>query len=239
MENAALENNDSPQLTAARLLVEALERGDEAGADKLVKELAMDRNQVLLREVGKLTRDLHEAVTNIRVDHDIVELAEHDLPDAKERLNYVMAKTEEAAHRTLNAIEASLPLTEVLRERAELVGEEWTRVRRREMDIAEFKTFGDRLADFLHQVCDASSELQEKLSDVLMAQDFQDLTGQVIRRVITLVQDVEHQLIGVIQRTGEMQSATAAEGPQVTGAGRAKSVSSQQEADEILASLGF
>jgi chemotaxis protein CheZ len=239
METAALNDSEPPQLAVARLLVEALEHGDGTSAEHLVKELATVRERDLFQEVGKLTRELHDALKNVRVDHEMVELAENEIPDTKERLNYVIQKTEEAAHRTLNAVEESLPLTEGLQEEAGALNGDWDRFRRRERGIDEFKVFGDRLEAFLQKTGSTASDIQGKLSEVLMAQDFQDLTGQVIRQVMDLVQNVESQLIGVIQRTSDAQPGIKAEGPQVTSGGRAKSVSSQEEADDILASLGF
>lgn len=238
MENAALESNDNEQLDAARRLVEALERGDHGAADACLSHLA-GRESMLYQDVGKLTRELHEALKNVRIDSEVVELAEHEIPDAKERLHYVITKTEEAAHRTLNAVEASLPVTEELKTYTEEIREAWNRFRRREMDLDEFKLFGERLEGFFEQVSGSTANLQGKLSDVLMAQDYQDLTGQVIRRVIDLVQEVETNLLRVIQRTGTKASSIEAAGPQITSSERQNSVSSQEEADDILASLGF
>jgi chemotaxis protein CheZ len=238
MENAALQTNENEQLDAARRLVEALERGDQGAADACIGDLTSSAS-TLYQDVGKLTRELHEALKSVRIDSEVVELAEHEIPDAKERLHYVIAKTEDATHRTLNAVEESLPVTEDLKTFTDEMREEWSRFRRREMDLEEFKVFGDRLEGFFEQVTGSTENLQSKLSDVLMAQDYQDLTGQVIRRVIDLVQEVESNLLRVIQRTGSKTKCTEAAGPQITTSERKSAVSSQEEADDILASLGF
>jgi chemotaxis protein CheZ len=89
--------------------------------------------------------------------------------------------------------------------------------------------------------------MKTNLNDVLMAQDFQDLTGQIISRVITLVEEVEGNLVELIRLTGDRfikpqdapETDTAAEGPHVPGVGRTDVVADQDEVDDLLSSLGF
>jgi chemotaxis protein CheZ len=235
------------RLQIARDMVAHLEAGDEVKADELLELMARNKEASLFMDVGRLTRELHDALKNLQVDGALVGLAEQEIPDAKQRLNFVIQKTEEAANRTLNAVETLLPISEKLGDDARNFASDWNRFTRREMDMNEFKTLSGRLAQFLEQIKSDSSTLHSSLSEVLMAQDFQDLTGQVIRRVITMVTEVENNLVRLIRcagsgamKTEEPDSALRAEGPKVKGTTETgQRVNGQDEVDDLLSSLGF
>ena len=228
------------------MLVQELEAGNETAAEQILEDMAREREMSLFYEIGKLTRDLHDALGSMRMDSRLAGIAEQEIPDARERLNYVIAKTEEAAHRTLNAVEDSLPLSTRLRTEADRIDGDWTRFRRREMSLDEFKSFSTTFGGFIEEVRDTTATLNEKLSDVLMAQDFQDLTGQVIRRVIELVEEVEESLVKLIRASGVKQpapekreEAVVAIGPQVLQSEQAQRVAGQDDVDDLLSSMGF
>jgi len=240
-------------LARARALVSQLEAGNNEEADRLLDELDRSRESQLFRELGKLTRELHDALKNFQLDSRIASLAERDIPDAKDRLSYVITMTEQSAHRTLNAVEESLPLSESIERQAHHLAAQWDRFTRREMNADEFRGLSRELSEFFGKLGEDSSRIHNNLSDVLMAQDFQDLTGQVIRRVITLVQDVEEGLVEIIRVSGrvarlepevpaqqeQQAQAIAPEGPQIPGHESPGVVSGQDEVDDLLASLGF
>ncbi|KKK49010.1 hypothetical protein LCGC14_3139360, partial [marine sediment metagenome] len=92
------------QLNAARALVSALESGDEAAAQTNLKALAEAQESQLFKEVGRLTRDLHDSLNNFNLDGRLAELTESEMPNTRERLNFVIDTTEEAAHKTLGYI---------------------------------------------------------------------------------------------------------------------------------------
>ena len=250
------------QLEKARQLVAAMEAGDDLPANRLIEELGRMHESVLFQELGKLTRDLHEALNAFRLDSRLAEIAQNEIPDAKERLNYVVAMTEQAAHRTLNAVEDCLPKAEYLSRQARDLGESWAKFRKRELSAEEFRVLSKALSEFLVHSAEDGEAIRRNLSDVLMAQGFQDLTGQVIRRVIDLVQDVEKNLVGLVRITGERLSApeqkktsepkiakesspqpardVTAAGPAVPGTKEANDVvSGQDDVDDLLSSLGF
>ncbi len=245
----------SLQLEKARQLVRFIEAGDEAGANRLIEELGRMHESLLFEELGKLTRDLHEALNAFRLDSRLSEIAQTEIPDAKERLNYVVAMTEQSAHRTLNAVEESLPMVEGLCRHAEALGETWGRFRNRELSAEEFRVLSQELTAFLERSVADGESIRSNLSDVLMAQDFQDLTGQVIRKVIDLVQDVEKNLVGLVRISGERLStpeqiknkeqssrdaATRGTGPAVPGTSDVSEVITGQDGvDDLLSSLGF
>jgi chemotaxis protein CheZ len=240
--------NEQIMGTAERLLSE-MRAGNEELAVQTLDELIKARELSLFQELGKLTREFHDALTSFRVDSKIAGLAEKDIPDARERLNHVITLTASAADRTLSAVEHSLPLCESINSDAAALREQWRRFQNRDMNAQEFRELAKNIDAFLGAVELNSSSVRSSLNDVLMAQDFQDLTGQIIKRVITLVEDVEAGLVNLIRLSSQKvlpardapthQDAIAPEGPVVPGLLPANTVSGQDEVDDLLSSLGF
>lgn len=240
-------------LLHAKKLVEELEAGHEEKAKQEMEHLARLRELDLFKEMGKLTRELHDSLKSFKIDSRIYDITEQDIPDAKSRLNYVIDMTEQAANKTLTAVEESIPLSEQIQQSSDTLNKQWSRFRTRELSVEEFREFSNELDQFFPKIADSAKKLNQNLSDVLMAQDFQDLTGQIIRRVISLVHDVEESLVdlmrisgeGRLQRkNGEVEESTEkgrdikAEGPQMIGS-KADVVQGQDEVDDLLSSLGF
>jgi len=252
MEPAKKMNNDS-LLDQARCLVAELEAGNAAAAEHAIDELGRIREQSLFRELGKMTRQLHDSLTSFALDSRMQSLAESDIPDAKARLNHVITMTEDSANRTLTAVESTLPIAEQLQNSANDLHEQWERFRNKDMNVDEFRSMSKEIDAFLSVTRDNAGRIHGNLSEVMMAQGFQDLTGQIIRRVINLVQEVEDNLVELIRLSGSVETeagdkATAQQknelmqgvGPQVPGVGDTSgSVSGQDEVDDLLSSLGF
>ena len=193
---------EDPRLIQARELVRLMEQGEEKEAERLIGELTQHHDDNLYRQLGQLTRDLHEAINGFQLDSRLADMADKEIPDAKERLNYVVTMTEEAAHKTLNAVEGSLPIAESLGATAEELKESWTRFRGRKMSPDEFRSLAHEIEDFLERASSDANSIRGDLSAVMMAQGAQDLTGQIIRRVVNLVQDLEDNLVELIRITG-------------------------------------
>jgi chemotaxis protein CheZ len=251
------EKHLASHLALARQLVEHLEGGREDEARLVIQQLRFPYERELFEEIGKLTRELHEALKSFRGDSRLVQITEEEIPDAKERLNYVVTMTEQATHRTLNAVEEGLPIAESLHARAAELTESWTRFRNRKLSVVEFREFARELDAFFTATGQETEHLRSLMSEILMAQDFQDLTGQIIRRVIRLVHDVEENLVGLIRLssarmesgkagrpaspTNESDTARPAHGPIVpnTQDSAADVVKGQDDVDDLLSSLGF
>lgn len=239
---------DKEFLDAAKELVSCLESGDSGQAKGIVDDLTRLSESDMFREIGKITRELHDALVGFEVDTTIADLAENEIPDAKERLNYVIEMTENAANKTLTAIEELMPICEQNEQRLEELSNKWIQFRKKDMSADEFRSLVKEIEIYFSDSKDGAKSLRNKLNDVLMAQDYQDLTGQIIRRVITLVQDVETNLVSVIKITGagtdntkQKKNAGAGilEGPQVPNLKSTDAVSNQDEVDDLLSSLGF
>lgn len=243
------------QVERAKELVRRVEAGDAVEISRLLDEISRDAEHSLFQELGRLTRELHEALNSFRTDSRIVAIAELDIPDAKERLNYVVSMTEQAANRTLTAVEESLPVSGSLTVSSRALAESWRRFRERDMSADEFRTLSQQIEAFLEQSIADSEAIHRNLNEIMMAQDFQDLTGQIIRRVVRLVEEVEDNLVGLIRISGqkfaqpeqqtegnekEMSEADRkGQGPAVPGVDKGDNVKGQDDVDSLLSSLGF
>lgn len=237
-------------LEQAKLLVELLESGQEEKADEVFAEIQSPINSELFAEIGKLTRQLHDSLTNFQLDSRLNDLANADIPDAKERLNYVITRTEEAANKTMDAVEAIFPVVDTIAGQVAAVNPSWTKLMNNELDLKEFKSLCIDIDTLLKNTGKETHTIHRLMTDVLMAQDFQDLTGQVIRKVIDLVIEVEESLINMLTAFGiSSESAQAqmsskvgdnlVEGPIVNAAKRDDVVEDQDDVDDLLSSLGF
>lgn len=245
MNAKEIELDESVRLGIARDLVKQLECGSEGGAEECLRQLLDIRESFLFDKIGKLTRQLHDALIGVGLDSRMVGIAENEIPDAKKRLHYVITKTEESANKTLAVCENLLPLSGKIYEDARSLLGEWSRFKRREMNLGEFKELSRTLSSFLESIEKDSAQVQSGLNEVLLAQDFQDLTGQVIKKVLDTVQQVEDSLVELIRVTGwqgraveSHDTGTKAEGPPIDRS-KVNMVSGQDEVDDLLSSLGF
>ncbi|WP_299807152.1 protein phosphatase CheZ [uncultured Shewanella sp.] len=235
-------------LEQAESLVTFLRQGEQEKADELVREIAAPIQKDLFDEVGRLTRQLHSAIADFQFDSRLVELANTEIPDAKERLTYVIDMTEQAANKTMDAVEECLPLASELNDNIQAIKPAWDKLMRRELPLTEFKALCHDIHQFVERSESDASRVKELLNQILLAQDFQDLTGQMIRRVIDLVREVENSLVSMLTAFGEQPIDTVeakpklnveAEGPIMNAEHRQDVVTGQDEVDDLLSSLGF
>ena len=237
-------------LEEAKLLVEYLETDQQEKADELIAEIQNPINSELFAEIGKLTRQLHDSLNNFQLDSRLNDLATADIPDAKERLNYVITRTEEAANKTMDAVESIFPVVDTIQKQIKAVNPLWQKLMHNKLDLPEFKSLCIDIDLLLKTTDKESVRMHDLMTDVLMAQDFQDLTGQVIRKVIDLVREVEDSLIGMLTAFGLSSEGSSepskpkvgdnlVEGPIVNAAQRDDVVADQDDVDDLLSSLGF
>lgn len=237
-------------LEQAKLLVEYLESNQIEKANELIADIQNPINTELFAEIGKLTRQLHDSMNNFQVDSRLTDLAKADIPDAKERLNYVIERTEEAANKTMDAVESIFPVIESVQDRVTALKPSWNKLIKNELALPEFKRLCHDIDALLRTAEADNSKIRGLMTEVLMAQDFQDLTGQVIRKVIDLVKDVEDGLIGMLTAFGMSSDLSQnkamrslgenlVEGPIVNSKERDDVVSDQDDVDDLLSSLGF
>jgi len=237
-------------LEQAKLLVEYLESNQQDKANALVADIQSPMNTELFAEIGKLTRQLHDSLNNFEADSRLTDLAKADIPDAKERLNYVIERTEEAANKTMDAVEAIFPVIDSMQNKVGIVNPLWTKLIENKLALPEFKQLCVDIDVLLKSSGSDTEKIRTLMTDVLMAQDFQDLTGQVIRKVIDLVKEVEDGLIGMLTAFGlssdslqkQVKSSVGenlVEGPIMNNKERDDVASDQDDVDDLLSSLGF
>ena len=244
---------------SAEQLVKKLEAGDFSGASSVIEKIKAERDKGIYKEVGRLTRGLHDAIVNFHIDteaYGIQSDTDSDMANARDRLDYVINMTQEAADKTMDMVEEGIPMATNLSQEAAILRQDWGRLVRREMEPCEFRELYKRIDVFLEQTHHRADSLNEKFNNILLAQGYQDLTGQVIKKVMTLVQEVEERLVDLVRVAGQVEEITgivrsadtikdsniknnAAEGPQINAKEREGVVSGQDDVDDLLSSLGF
>lgn len=243
----------------AHSLVESLDRGDLAEAVRLIQVLRDAHDRALYLEVGRLTRELHNAINELKIDPEVVKNGETtQISDATDRLSYVVKMTEGAANRTMDLVEDSSPDVNYVGYEAQSLGDDWHRFHEGQMTDEEMQVFSGRMGDFLARCLQSSDKISANLSEIMLAQGFQDLTGQIIKRVTDLVTHVENSLLRLVLMASKVdryagiahedetvnarqESApdTRGEGPQIHAEKRNDVVANQDDVDDLLSSLGF
>lgn len=231
--------------------------GDISAALDVIAQINQTRDKTLFVEIGRLTRSLYESMRNFQVDCGDPESREElsKIEDASDRLAYVVDMTGKAANKTLDLVEETMPFASEMKTEANQLKAEWARLRRKEMTPEEFRGLASRLDGFLEKLSSDSEKVYDNLSSILLAQDFQDLTGQVINRVTGLVKEVEDNLVNLVRMAGKVDQITGTvhdlsvadidedrikgEGPQMNTDKRDDVVSGQDDVDDLLSSLGF
>jgi len=161
-------------LEEAKSIVAHLEANEVESANDIVQDVTARESKELFHEVGKLTRHLHSSLSNFNVDDRLTNITTSQIPDAQSRLAYVIEETEKAANTTMDAVERSMPLAESLNERLESVMPEWKKLMTKQIELGEFKTLCYQLDTLLTDARNDSITLNNTLTEVLMAQGYQE-----------------------------------------------------------------
>ncbi len=200
----------------------------------------------VIDQIGQLTRNLHDSLRELGYDKRLEAIAA-EVPEAQDKLSYVASKTEQAAERTLNATEIAMPIQEKLSADAINLSEQWKQALESQQtnpDTEKFKTLLIDTLQYLDTVPEQTNATNTQLLEIMMAQDFQDLTGQVIKKITNMVQSLEKDLIDLLlANVPAKKSATVDEGflngPVTNPEKRNDVVCNQDQVDDLLASLGF
>ena len=190
----------------------------------------------VFQQLGTITRLLHDTMQQLGVMPKL-QTATEGLPDARSRLSYIATKTAEAANKVLNTVDQAKiehrQISEATRAMAQLIV----------ADPVKAVASG-AVMNFVHEVEASTTRIDDHLTDIMMAQDFHDLTGQVVAKVVTLANDLEDSLVKLLiqvvpEGVREQVDPSVLNGPVVNPEGRTDVVSDQGEVDDLLASLGF
>jgi len=226
-------------------LAQAFANGNRNDFVETLDRLADKRNQSLFKDVREATDRLRSALDQFQLNSRLATLAGKEVPDAKLRLDHALKLTEDGAHKTLDLVERSCPLADKVAKQASNL-----------MKALRSSGVAHRVAadlvpgiqEFLAAAQRDSEVVRANLTEVLMAQSAQDLSGQIIRGVITLVGEVERTLGQLASLTGndpakaapaaDSGSATQGFGPVIPGLTK-DAVNEQNDVDALLADLGM
>jgi chemotaxis protein CheZ len=199
-----------------------------------------DPAEHLFHRVGQLTRTLHDALRELGYDKKIATAA-NSLPDARDRLVYIATLTGQAAERVLSAVEAGQAEQQKVEAASRELSARWERLYGNQLSVEEFKRLAGETRDFLATIPTHSGSIRKQLHEIMMAQDFHDLTGQVIKKVVDLAATLETSLVALLVETQQVERkadegwlngpAVRADNPEV--------VKDQAQVDALLESLGF
>ena len=202
----------------------------------------------MFTSIGQLTRKVHDALRELGFDKSL-EKAASTIPDARDRLAYVATLTEQAANRTLNAVDVAQPLQNRIESDTDALSAEWDKLFANQLSVEQFKQLAQRTRDHLRSTSANARATNEQLLEIMMAQDFQDLTGQVIKKIVEMAKEMEGGLLEFLVQfspTGQVPKPSAADedsgllnGPVYNPEVRTDVVTSQEQVDDLLASLGF
>lgn len=224
--------------TAAHAAEAPVATDDGDGSDEWPKQ------EAVFNRIGHMARALHDTLGQLGYDK-LLEKTMTALPDAKDRLAYVANLTEQAACRVLNATDIASPIVDQIEDASRTLGERWDKVFANQMNPADFRQLAMETRAFLNQqLPEKTRATHAQLTEIMMAQDFQDLTGQVIKKIVVLAQELESGLMNVLievlpdaKRTDEV--ASLMNGPVINAEGRTDVVVNQEQVDDLLDSLGF
>ncbi len=210
-------------------------------ASTMMHGLNENQQEDMLSRIGHMTRSLHDNLSALGYDKVLEQVAQ-EIPDARDRLSYVAKMTEQAAERVLNATDMATPLQSELSDRAASLKKRWEEIMQRAALKSEYDAVVQETLAYLSLANDHTTTTKALLMDIMMAQDFQDLTGQVIKKVTTLAQDLERQLVQVLVDFApavKKDEDSLLNGPQIDPHNTVDVVANQEQVDDLLDSLGF
>ncbi|HXU93119.1 MAG TPA: protein phosphatase CheZ [Gallionella sp.] len=239
---ATQDSDDLEALFDSIVAANAAESEPQAAANEGSPAGGADNTKVI-NQIGQMARTLHDTLRELGLQKEI-EKAASTIPDARDRLNYVATLTQQAAERVLNATEAAQPVVEKMEVEAHRLSKQWELLFEKKLDVEQFKNLVTQTHAFLYEVPKQTKVTNAYLMEIMMAQDFQDLTGQVIKKIIEVTQNMEQQLLAVLLENAPASvkaeiNTGLLNGPVINPTGRTDVVTNQDQVDDLLESLGF
>ncbi|MBI1834405.1 MAG: protein phosphatase CheZ [Burkholderiales bacterium] len=196
--------------------------------------------ELMYKGLGHVVRALHDALTWVGADEILAE-ASNEFPSARERLNNVAILTEKAANTVLSNVESSLPIQQKLHKTSDQLLSKWDSAPIESLSKEDLLALATQTREFIVLTQTSTANAEQALSDMMMAQDFQDLTGQLIKKVVTLLERTEKDLLGLLI-SGAPDGAISARKKDdfMAGPGAIGGVQlAQENVDDLLSDLGF
>ncbi|MDH5551746.1 MAG: protein phosphatase CheZ [Nitrosomonas sp.] len=223
------------------------ESADEMTAEETTVDSSKVASKNVVDQIGQLTRTLHNSLRELGYDKRLEDISA-EVPEAQDKLTYIATKAEQAAERVLNATEIAMPIQEELSSASTNLSEQWKQALESQEsspdDAEKYKNLIINTLSYLDNVPKQADATNAQLMEIMMAQDFQDLTGQVVSKVTKMVKDLEFELLQLLvanvppeKRIGINEGLM--NGPVVNPEKRDDVVSNQEQVDDLLASMGF
>ena len=204
--------------------------------DRLAPQMAAGASPEVFHQLGLITRQLHDTLTQLGVMPKLQQAAD-GLPDARSRLSYIAQKTGDAANKVLNLVDQA-------KAEHQRISSETRRIAASIVADPVKAVASGAVMNFVGDVESSTERIDQHLTDIMMAQDFHDLTGQVVAKVVSLASELEDSLVKLLVQAAPPEQAQKVEsavlaGPVDSYEGRTDVVANQGEGDDLLASLGF
>jgi chemotaxis protein CheZ len=210
---------------------------------EMAADAAEDQSDKPMYErLGGIVRMLHDSLRQLGYDRSLADVASQ-ITDAQGRLEHIGSLTEQAANKVLNAVDTSIPKQDALSKSAKDMQDRWNQLFEGKLSIEQFKALAGDSRQFAAIVVEASEAEKARLLDIMMAQDFQDITGQLIKKIVTITSSAEHELAQLLRDNAppEVKAAIADSKPVelMTGPSSPGIAMVQDDVDSLLADLGF
>ena len=200
----------------------------------------------MFERLGGIVRLLHDSLRELGYDKALTE-ASSAIVDAQDRLEYVATLTEQAANKVLNTLDEGMPAQDLLSKQAKDMENRWADLFAGKLSLDEFKALAGDARQFAGTVNAATEAEKARLLEIMMAQDFQDITGQLIKKVVKITQTVESELAQLLRDHAPAdlkeklakKEAPPAEVPLMQGPSVPEAALDQDNVDDLLADLGF
>jgi chemotaxis protein CheZ len=198
----------------------------------------------MFERLGGIVRLLHDSLRELGYDKALTE-ASSQIVDAQDRLEYVASLTEQAANKVLNTLDDGMPAQDVLSKKSKEMEDRWAALFEGKLSIEEFKTLAGDSRAFAQAVSEATEAEKARLLEIMMAQDFQDITGQLIKKVVIITKTVEQELAQLLKDNAPpdkrelIAQKEALEVSLMSGPSAPSVALNQDNVDDLLADLGF